>query len=229
MNLNKAQVLSLVRTILKTVGASLVTNGYMTDGSLELIIGIILAVAGVVWSHYAPEKKPESGGTSLPLVPVLATILALGSTTMFTGCQTIRDNPEIAKTVLRVGLRAATYAVTQKNPELSPYLSGVSDLLFNIPFAASPEQVNAKISELVDSKVSEPLYRDSLKDVTQLAVSFYSDVYARYKDQLSDAQLQAVLKAMGEAISQGLSSGTPAGPSGHTLVLESQTLVIVVE
>lgn len=57
--MNQNQVLSLVRSILLGLGASLVASGKLTDGSLQEIVGGILALGSVVWSqlhHNEPAK-----------------------------------------------------------------------------------------------------------------------------------------------------------------------------
>lgn len=46
-----AQLASVTRTVLKLAGAALVTRGVIDEGSVEPIIGGLLAVIGIVWSH----------------------------------------------------------------------------------------------------------------------------------------------------------------------------------
>ena len=47
-----SQFASILRTILKLAGAALVTHGVIDEGSVEPIIGGLLAVAGIAWSHF---------------------------------------------------------------------------------------------------------------------------------------------------------------------------------
>lgn len=65
--MNKDQILSIVRTVLKTAGAALVTKGVISDTGLESVIGGLITIIGIVWSHYdnsAPTDKPPSSGSS---------------------------------------------------------------------------------------------------------------------------------------------------------------------
>lgn len=50
-----SQLNSLIRSTLKIVGAALTAHGMTQAGSLinaEDVIGVVLTVAGLVWSHY---------------------------------------------------------------------------------------------------------------------------------------------------------------------------------
>lgn len=46
---NQEQTLSLVRTLLQIIGASVVTNGYMTGGQWEALVGAVLTIGVTVW------------------------------------------------------------------------------------------------------------------------------------------------------------------------------------
>lgn len=58
--MNPNQVTSLVRSVLLALGAGLVASGKLTDGSLQEIVGGLLAVASVLWSqrHHAAPPPP---------------------------------------------------------------------------------------------------------------------------------------------------------------------------
>ena len=47
----------VVRHLLTAGGGALVTKGVVSDGQLELAIGAIITIAGVVWSALAKKKK----------------------------------------------------------------------------------------------------------------------------------------------------------------------------
>jgi hypothetical protein len=49
--MNPDQIKSLIRGILLSLGTGLVASGKLTDGSLQEIVGGILAVASVLWSQ----------------------------------------------------------------------------------------------------------------------------------------------------------------------------------
>jgi hypothetical protein len=50
---NQEQILSLVRTLLQIIGASVVTNGYMTGAQMEAFIAAILTIGVTVWGLWA--------------------------------------------------------------------------------------------------------------------------------------------------------------------------------
>ena len=47
----------VVRHLLTAGGGALVTTGVVSDGQLELVIGAIITLAGVIWSALAKKKK----------------------------------------------------------------------------------------------------------------------------------------------------------------------------
>jgi len=47
----------VVRHLLTAGGGALVTKGVVSDGQLELVIGAIITIAGVIWSALAKKKK----------------------------------------------------------------------------------------------------------------------------------------------------------------------------
>jgi len=46
-----------LRHVLTTIGGIAVTNGYMSDASVQLWAGVVATVMGFVWSWFS--KKPE--------------------------------------------------------------------------------------------------------------------------------------------------------------------------
>ena len=54
----KATILGIVRHILTIAGGALGSTGIATHGEVELIIGGLLAVVGIVWSVI--EKRKQS-------------------------------------------------------------------------------------------------------------------------------------------------------------------------
>ena len=63
MQMNTEQVVSLVRSLLKIVGAVLVTKGKISDSDLELYIGAAMAVLGLVLSHVWHGSGDTSSGS----------------------------------------------------------------------------------------------------------------------------------------------------------------------
>lgn len=54
--MNKDSILSIIRTILKTGGAILVTKGVTDDAGLEAVIGGLIAGIGIAWSWFTHKK-----------------------------------------------------------------------------------------------------------------------------------------------------------------------------
>jgi len=50
MKLNKEQILSIIRQVLTTTGAILITTGVMNEGMTTEILGIIMTLVSAVWS-----------------------------------------------------------------------------------------------------------------------------------------------------------------------------------
>lgn len=86
LNWNTDQIQSLLRSILKMLGAVIVAKGVADQSAVEIISAGILALAGVVWSHRSNAGPPEPPATPPPAVPVwlLLAALALG----LTACKT---------------------------------------------------------------------------------------------------------------------------------------------
>lgn len=47
----------IVRHVLTAVGGALVTKGVMGETELEMAIGAVITIAGVIWSALAKKKK----------------------------------------------------------------------------------------------------------------------------------------------------------------------------
>jgi len=58
MNINQIQ--SFVRSILLGLGASLVASGKLTDGSLQEIVGGVIALGSVLWSQFHHSQNPPA-------------------------------------------------------------------------------------------------------------------------------------------------------------------------
>lgn len=76
------QFWSLVRTLLQTAGAALVTRGYLDDGSMQIIIGAMMTLITTGYSLYIRRKAGlVASAAALPEV------------------REIRTTPEIARKV----------------------------------------------------------------------------------------------------------------------------------
>ena len=61
-NLSKTQdtVLNgIIRHVLTAAGGALVTRGYVAETELELVVGAIITLAGVIWSAIAKSRAKK--------------------------------------------------------------------------------------------------------------------------------------------------------------------------
>jgi hypothetical protein len=65
--MNKEILLGLTRHILTTLGGILVSKGYVDSGSLEMIVGGAVTIAGVLWS-VANKRQGQDG--PVPIVTI---------------------------------------------------------------------------------------------------------------------------------------------------------------
>lgn len=57
--MNIDHVLSVLRTVLKTAGAVLVTKGVTDESGLEAVVGGLIAGIGIAWSFWKHSKKSD--------------------------------------------------------------------------------------------------------------------------------------------------------------------------
>lgn len=55
--MNKEQVLSLARSVLKAVGGALASSGVIQESSVEVLVGAAVLVIGAIWSHFNHKEK----------------------------------------------------------------------------------------------------------------------------------------------------------------------------
>lgn len=58
--MNQDQILSILRTVLKTAGAVLVTKGLTDQAGLESIVGGVITLIGIAWSMLTHKNTPPS-------------------------------------------------------------------------------------------------------------------------------------------------------------------------
>ena len=105
--MNKDQLNSLIRTLLKVIGSALTTHGLSNAASLvnsEDMIGLILLVAGLIWSHYhhgEDDNTPRSNTSVYAwlLIGALAFAVMPGATGCKSTPQQITYNTAAATTI----------------------------------------------------------------------------------------------------------------------------------
>ncbi len=121
---NANQTESLVRTVLKIVGAALIAHGYTTSAALinaPEALGIVLAAIGVIGSliHHASDTTPPastSGKNSALVVLLAVAMLAVFGT----GCTSIVNTPGgkiVSVTERGLGFHAKMTSTTTQTPD----------------------------------------------------------------------------------------------------------------
>jgi hypothetical protein len=81
--MNKDQINSAVRTLLKVIGSALVTHGATKAASIvnsEDVIGLVITVIGLLWSHFEHAPVPTANKPTIPLSAwLLIGFVAIGS------------------------------------------------------------------------------------------------------------------------------------------------------
>lgn len=68
------QFWSLVRTLLQTAGAALVTRGYLDDGSMQIVVGALMTLITTGYSLYIRRKAGlVASAAALPEVATIVT------------------------------------------------------------------------------------------------------------------------------------------------------------
>lgn len=94
--MNSDQIQSFLRTILKSVGTLLISKGYVSSTGWEEVLGSIVTIAGIAWSHFhhadppavTPPPANKSGTIVNNLFMIPLALLILGAPLVTTGCKT---------------------------------------------------------------------------------------------------------------------------------------------
>ena len=91
--MNIDQVTSLVRSLMKIIGSALAAHGLTQAAGIvngEDCIGVVLAIAGMVWSHWehAADSAPPAGTNRAMLTWLMIAAMGLfGGSLMVSGCK----------------------------------------------------------------------------------------------------------------------------------------------
>ncbi|HEV7258915.1 MAG TPA: hypothetical protein VGN82_14135 [Bosea sp. (in: a-proteobacteria)] len=74
------QFWSLVRTVLQMAGAALVTRGYLDDGSMQVLLGAVMAIITTIYSVWIRRKAGlVAAAAALPEVREIRTTPAIAA------------------------------------------------------------------------------------------------------------------------------------------------------
>lgn len=152
------------------------------------------------------------------------------------GCESVErvagnvNTDQVAKVMITSGLRLATYMVVAKNPDLAPYLNGVSTAMGSYVGAMDPEVVRGYLGEVADQHVADPTERALVEMTIADVMEIYADAWVVYQDDPShDPEMNRLLGALGVAINEGVrlvSAGDDASGPMDPLVL-SRVIVVI--
>lgn len=60
---NKEQFMGFLRHVITFVGGLIVAKGHLDPATIETVGGAIIALVGVLWSIFTPEKQPDTAAT----------------------------------------------------------------------------------------------------------------------------------------------------------------------
>jgi hypothetical protein len=110
--MNTDQLNSLIRSILKIIGAAFVAHGLTNAGSIVNspdVIGVVLTLAGLIWSHYS-ASQPPSTPPSQPTLPLSVLLALLLPAAALVGCASAPTNAYKAEAATDATVSAAMTA-----------------------------------------------------------------------------------------------------------------------
>lgn len=135
---------------------------------------------------------------------MLAVTISLSS-----GCALLKDNPQVSRTLLSLGLKVAVYKIAQQNPGITPLLGIVGQALQEPMDSISPDSLEKRLEIVIRNNVTDPVYASALTDIKGLVVGFYAQVYDKHYDELSQSQFVELIKAFGDGIRFGHFAQSP--------------------
>lgn len=162
------------------------------------------------------------------LIIILAVVVGLTP-----GCQVaeyFQNNPQvgkaIGKTVLNIALRVAVSKLAGDQPGIIPYLQSVSTVLRDPLNGVAPDSLKAKLDDLIARNVGDPIYSQSLVDLSDMMLSFYQQIYDEHGKALADSTYFDIMKAFASSIDAGLA---PVSFETTGFYLETQRQIITIE
>lgn len=135
--------------------------------------------------------------------------------TLTPGCQVaeyFQDNPQVGKTVgktlLNIALRVAVSKLAGDQPGIIPYLQSVSTVLRDPLNGVEPKALKARLDDLIARNVGDPIYSQSLVDLSDMMLSFYQQIYDEHGKDLADSTYLDIMKAFASSIDAGLAPVT---------------------
>ena len=145
-------------------------------------------------------------------------IIAIIAITAMIGCVSL--SPE-ARIIGKIVLRRAVFELVQTNPSLRVAITAMSATL-KVLDDTTPAGVDRELQSALDGLDVSTRDRQDLRDIKDLVVAGYSNVYPKIETKTEDAL--TVVKAMSDALSEGVSE-VPA--SGEKRILVSGGIIVI--
>lgn len=140
---------------------------------------------------------------------IIISLILSATILLSSGCALVKDNPQVGRTLLSLGLKVAVYKIAQQNPGIVPYLGIVGQALQEPMDSLSPVSLEKRMDVIIKNNVTDPVYASALTDIKNLVVGFYSQVYDRHYNEMSQSQFIALIKAFGSGIRYGYYPQSP--------------------
>lgn len=211
--MTQKKITTIVGALIALVGLLLPQFGLeMTETQAGEMTTALATIVGLVMTIIGPSVKPPKGSGTALLLSLCCFVSLGGLLGSMVGCQAIKDNPEVSKAVFRIGLRAATYAVVQNNPELQPYLAGIGAVFVSPEDMVSPDNVRGLVNGAIDDLEGlTETDRVLILSITDEALTLYGDIYKANVGKLTENEYREILEAMGQAIIGGAIPSVDAG------------------
>lgn len=140
---------------------------------------------------------------------IIISLILSATILLSSGCALVKDNPQVGRTLLSLGLKVAVYKIAQQNPGIVPYLGIVGQSLQEPMDSLNPASLEKRLDVIIRNNVPDPVYASALTDIKNLVVGFYTQVYNKHYDELSQSQFVELIKAFGDGIRFGHFAQSP--------------------
>lgn len=127
---------------------------------------------------------------------ILTTALLLGTP----ACQLAEKYPAATRTIMSIGINMAVHKLLMDNPGLKPYIYTVGSILEQPMQEIEPSAVEKRFRDVVISNVDDPVYQDSLLQIVDMIIEFYTEVYTVNQDTIERSKYIEMIQAFGKRI-----------------------------
>lgn len=127
---------------------------------------------------------------------ILTTALLVGTP----ACKLTEKYPVATRTIMSIGINMAVHKLLMQNPGLKPYIYTVGSILAEPMQEIAPAAVEKRFRDVVIAEVDDPFYRDSLLEIVDMIIEFYTEVYTVNQDTIERSKYIEMIQAFGRRI-----------------------------